>query len=774
MRSIASTSRAALIARRGIIPSGVAATGSPVVSRYRSSTRPPTRSLATAAPQNPSTTSSQAASRPIFFPPANGELAGAAAVKPHFKKILIANRGEIACRIIRTARRLGVKTVAVFSEADRGCMHVQMADEAYCIGPAPSSESYLKIDKILAVAHATGAEAIHPGYGFLSESPVFAERVKAAGLVFIGPPVEAIRSMGSKRESKEIMTAAGVPCVPGYHGADQSPSTLLAAAESTGYPLLIKPTHGGGGKGMRIVRDPASFSDELQSAQREAIKSFGNDEVLLERWLERPRHVEVQVFADGLGGCVALWERDCSVQRRHQKIIEEAPAPGLSPELKKDFAEKAVAAAKAVNYVGAGTIEFIMDAETGEYFFMEMNTRLQVEHPVTEMVTGVDLVEWQLLVAAGSPIPLTQAQIPCIGHAFEARIYAERPEANFLPDAGRLLHTKAPVNAPHRLETGFFEGDEISSYYDPMISKLIVHGPDRSSALALLRSALGEYQVVGPSTNIEFLKSVASHPAFEAGPVETSFVPTYHDELFKKDPVPEEIIAQAALYLSLRSKRSHQSLGSGPWATLAYRRFGDFNSSVYKIDNHLVTVKVNVNHNSTPIQTGQAETYEVTVDDGSPLIASGVNLEGDADMTSVIGESMLKGTVVPVPSHSSGSGASAHGQAGDVEKIHIFDSTRHYTLSHQLSTSDATTDSSTAASSTSGGGENLISPMPATVIEVRVKPDQEVKAGQVVVVLESMKMEIALRAAKDGKVGQVNVDKGKVVEEGEVLVSILP
>ncbi|WVQ95677.1 acetyl-CoA carboxylase, biotin carboxylase subunit [Kwoniella sp. CBS 9459] len=769
MRSVAKTSRAALVARRGALPAGVIRTRLAPDSRNTAVTRT-ARLLATAAAPHPA----HDITTPQSFSSTSPGLTGTTAAKPHFKKILIANRGEIACRIIRTARRLGIKTVAVFSEADRGCMHVQMADEAYCIGPAASSDSYLKIDKILAVAHATGAEAIHPGYGFLSESPIFAERVKEAGLVFIGPPVEAIRSMGSKRESKEIMTAAGVPCVPGYHGADQSPSTLLAAAESTGYPLLIKPTHGGGGKGMRIVRDPASFSDELQSAQREALKSFSNDEVLLERWLERPRHVEVQVFADGLGGCVALWERDCSVQRRHQKIIEEAPAPGLSPELKKDFAEKAVAAAKAVNYMGAGTVEFIMDAQTGEYFFMEMNTRLQVEHPVTEMVTGVDLVEWQLLVAAGNPIPLTQEQIPCIGHAFEARIYAERPEANFLPDAGRLIHTQAPVNSPHRLETGFYEGDEISSYYDPMISKLIVHGSDRSSALSLLRSALGEYQVVGPSTNIEFLKSVASHPAFEAGPVETSFVPTYHDELFKKDPIPDEIIAQAALYLSLRSKRSHQSLSGGdgasggPWATLAHQRFGDTSSTVYKIDNHLVTVKVITQGQSHG--HGRGDLYEISVDgSASPLIASGAKLQGDTEIVSVIGESMMKSTVVPVPQGGSG----AHNQA-NLEKIHIFDSTRHYTLSHQLSEEAITDSSGSSTGTTAGGGENLISPMPATVIEVRVKPDQEVKAGQVVVVLESMKMEIALRAERDGKVGQVNVDKGKVVEEGEVLVSIVP
>ncbi|WVQ63299.1 acetyl-CoA carboxylase, biotin carboxylase subunit [Kwoniella botswanensis] len=674
-------------------------------------------------------------------------------VKPHFRKILIANRGEIACRIIRTARKLGVKTVAVFSEADKGCIHVQMADEAYCIGPAPSSESYLNIDKILAVAKATGAEAIHPGYGFLSESSVFAERIKDAGLVFIGPPTSAIKSMGSKRESKEIMTAAGVPCVPGYHGADQSHSALSKGAEQTGYPLLIKPTHGGGGKGMRIVRDPKSFEDELISAKREAIKSFSNDEVLLERWLEKPRHVEVQVFADTFGNTVALAERDCSVQRRHQKIIEEAPAPGLSPELKKDFAEKAVAAAKAVNYVGAGTVEFIMDAETGEYFFMEMNTRLQVEHPVTEMVTGIDLVEWQLSVAAGNSLPLTQEQIPCNGHAFEARIYAERPESNFLPDAGKLLHTKAPVNVPHRLETGFWEGDEISSYYDPMISKLIVHGPDRSSALSLLRSALGEYQVVGPSTNIEFLKSVAGHEVFASGPVETSFVPTYHTDLFPARHIPTEVLAQAALYLTLRSEKAHQILGDGPWSKLVDLRFGDEVIKEYKIDDHLIKLK----------HTDKGYSVSIDSQDWIDISSSMLNEEG-IELISEIENNHVKSTIIPVASTGHG-----HGQIGE-EKLHIFASSSHYILTHRPTLLE---DPSLSTSTSNGSNQDkLVSPMPATVIEVKVRSGDEVKENQVLVVLESMKMEISIRASKDGVVGEVNVEKGKVVQEGEVLVEL--
>ncbi|RSH86931.1 hypothetical protein EHS25_003418 [Saitozyma podzolica] len=679
-------------------------------------------------------------------------------------KILIANRGEIACRIIRTARRLGVSTVAVYSEADKDCIHVKMADEAYCIGPAASSESYLNVDKIMSVAKSSGAEvggvpssvlgtldtarSAAPGtsislldiikrqsYFFWPIAnndmsklrlplriPSFAQRIADEGLVFIGPPAEAIRSMGSKRESKEIMLKAGVPCVPGYHGAAQDLDTLTSAASSVGLPLLIKPTHGGGGKGMRIVRDLSEFQEEVLSAKREAIKSFGNDEVLLERWLERPRHVEVQVFADGFGECVALWERDCSVQRRHQKIIEEAPAPGLSMELKKDLAEKAVAAAKAVNYVGAGTVEFIMDATTGEYFFMEI-------HPVTEMVTGVDLVEWQLSIAAGNHLPMIQAEVPCIGHAFEARIYAERPEANFLPDAGKLLHTRAPTSAPHRLETGFQEGDDVSSYYDPMIAKLIVHGKDRAEALALLRSALAEYQVVGPSTNIEFLKAVAAHPDFAAGP-------QHHDELFKAEPMPPRILGQAALFLMLHEQDA--VTGGGPWSALAHRRFGDVAQRTYKFDDREVTVRI--------LPSG----YEVEVDGSGTVDRASASLQDRTELVTQWSDTRLASTIIPSGGH----------------KLHIFDSGRQYVLHHTPSEVEA---DSAATTQTANA---MTSPMPATVIEVRVKPGDKVEANQVVCVLESMKMEINIRAGRDGVVGAVNVEKGQVVEEGAVLVAL--
>ncbi|KAG8219365.1 hypothetical protein J3R82DRAFT_282 [Butyriboletus roseoflavus] len=523
--------------------------------------------------------------------------------KPHFDKILIANRGEIACRVIRTAKKLGIKTVAVYSEADAESLHVHEADEAYCIGPAPSAESYLRIDKIVEVCHESGAQAVHPGYGFLSENAKFSEWLAEEGIVFIGPPSCAIISMGSKSESKNIMSAAGVPCVPGYHGNNQDPQYLISEAEKIGYPVLIKAIHGGGGKGMRVVLTPSEFMDSLESAKRESLKAFGDANVLIEKYIERPRHVEVQVFADTLGGVVSLWERDCSVQRRNQKIIEEAPAPGLSPELRADLSEKAVAAARAVNYVGAGTVEFIFDNDTLRFYFMEMNTRLQVEHPVTEMITGLDLVEWQLEVAVGNPLPLTQSSIPLVGHAFEARIYAENPRNGFLPDSGWLLYLSTPtpthVFAPPlpsyttewadasqrvpdtsaaivpslRLEQGFTEGTQIGVFYDPMIAKLVVHGRDRTEALRMLRRGLEEYKVVGVATNVEFLRTLAGNDAFIEGDVETGFIKKHHSELFPpiSDPSPE-LLAQAALYVVLRDQTVPSALQS-PWTSLGARRF---------------------------------------------------------------------------------------------------------------------------------------------------------------------------------------------------------
>jgi 3-methylcrotonyl-CoA carboxylase alpha subunit len=450
-----------------------------------------------------------------------------------FTKILIANRGEIACRVAATARRMGIRTVAVYSEADAGSKHVAVCDEAVLIGPAAAKESYLKGEKIIAVALATGAQAIHPGYGFLSENADFADAVAAAGLVFIGPPASSMRAMGSKSAAKTLMESASVPLVPGYHGRSQEPALLQREADRIGYPVLLKASAGGGGKGMRVIERAEDFMAALASCQREAISSFGDDKVLIEAYLQRPRHIEIQVFADTQGNCVYLHERDCSVQRRHQKVLEEAPAPGMPAARRAAMGEAAVAAAKAVGYVGAGTVEFIANQD-GSFYFMEMNTRLQVEHPVTEMITGTDLVEWQLRVAAGQPLPLRQDALKIHGHAIEARIYAENPEKGFLPSIGTLRHMDTPdavsftlggtdVPASVRIDSGVREGDAISPFYDPMIAKLIVWGADRAQALARMSQALAEFQITGLATNIAFLKRLVEGSAFASADLDVSW-----------------------------------------------------------------------------------------------------------------------------------------------------------------------------------------------------------------------------------------------------------
>uniref|UniRef100_A0A674NEG7 Methylcrotonyl-CoA carboxylase subunit n=1 Tax=Takifugu rubripes TaxID=31033 RepID=A0A674NEG7_TAKRU len=475
------------------------------------------------------------------------------------EKVLIANRGEIACRVMRTAKKMGVRSVAVYSDADQHSMHVAMADEAYRIGPPPSQQSYLSMEKVLEVAKKSGSQAVHPGYGFLSENTEFAEACKQEGIIFVGPPSSAIRDMGIKSTSKHIMSAAGVPIIGGYHGEDQSNERLQAEAAQIGYPVMIKAVRGGGGKGMRIARSDADFLEQLESARREARKSFNDDVMLVEKFVEDPRHVEVQVFGDMHGNAVYLFERDCSVQRRHQKIIEEAPGPGIGPEVRRRLGEAAVRAAKAVNYVGAGTVEFIMDAQHN-FYFMEMNTRLQVEHPVSEMITGTDLVEWQLRVAAGERLPLLQDDIILRGHSFEARIYAEDPDNDFLPGAGPLLHLSTPPPDQHtRIETGVREGDEVSAHYDPMIAKLVVWGEDRPAALKKLRYCLRQYNIVGLNTNINFLLSLSGHPEFEAGNVTTSFIPQHHADLFPAAKAAAgEAVCQAALSLVLQERQRTQ------------------------------------------------------------------------------------------------------------------------------------------------------------------------------------------------------------------------
>ncbi|KAJ7146385.1 carbamoyl-phosphate synthase L chain, ATP binding domain-containing protein [Mycena epipterygia] len=726
--------------------------------------------------------------------------------RPHFDKILIANRGEIACRVIRTARKLGIKTVAVYSDVDKDSLHVQLADEAYCIGPAPSAESYLRMDKIIDICRRSGAQAVHPGYGFLSENAHFSETLAKEGIVFIGPPAQAIVSMGSKSESKNIMAAAGVPCVPGYHGEDQAPEFLFEEATQIGFPVLIKAIHGGGGKGMRTVTTPtfAAFQEALLSAQRESLKAFGNDTVLVEKYIERPRHVEVQVFADTLGGVVSLWERDCSVQRRNQKIIEEAPAPGLSAELRADLSSKAIAAAKAVDYVGAGTVEFIFDNDTENFYFMEMNTRLQVEHPVTEMVTGLDLVEWQLEVAAGNPLPLAQSSIPLVGHAFEARIYAENPRNNFLPDSGPLLHLSTPTPthifaspfatipassgasslsdltpslSSHdainilpsvRLEQGFGQGSQIGVFYDPMIAKLVVHGRDRTEALRMLRKALDEYHVVGVATNVEFLRALAGNEAFINEEVETGFIPKHFDELFPPISAPSpELLAQAALFVALRDHPISSPLLQSPWTSLASRRFG---GDVYE---RTITLQEESSlPDSVPVtvqikSAGPAH-FDVTVHTQSGAThfkSAAAQLISPTMLSSTLNDEYARLTVVSQPPAAAVPATSA---PNTMERIHIFSGGAKTTLvlpspKWLLSLSEDILSAAKGA---------LRAPMPSLVVEVRVKLGERVEKGQAVVVLESMKTETVLRTDVSGVVKAVGCKNGEMVEEGRELVEI--
>ncbi|CAL1693808.1 unnamed protein product [Somion occarium] len=723
--------------------------------------------------------------------------------KPHFDKILIANRGEIACRVIRTAKKLGIKTVAVYSEVDASSMHVQLADEAYCIGPAPSSDSYLRMDKIIDVCHRSGTQAVHPGYGFLSENAQFAERLAKEGLVFIGPPASAIVSMGSKSESKTIMSNAGVPVVPGYHGTNQDPEHLLHEAKQIGFPVLIKAVHGGGGKGMRTVDSAEAFHEALTSAQREALKSFGSSNVLVEKYIVHPRHVEVQIFADTHGGCISLWERDCSVQRRNQKIIEEAPAPGLTPEMRKDLSRKAIDAAQAVNYVGAGTVEFIFDNDSNEFYFMEMNTRLQVEHPVTEMITGLDLVEWQLEVAAGNPLPLPQSAIPLIGHAFEARIYAENPRNGFLPDSGSLLylstpeptHTFAPplvmsaitlaslsassddssglarivdtittVEPSLRLEQGFGQGALIGMFYDPMIAKLVVHGRDRTEALRLLRRALEQYKVVGVSTNIEFLRTLAGNDAFVDGQLETGFIPKHFDQLFPRVPEPSaEVLAQAALFVVLRDQP--QAPVATPWTSLSSRRFGgDVYDRIIKLQKDDASAEPMTVH----VRASNPGSYDITVQTGSSSTSFNSvpgRLLSPTTLSTSLNSVSLHTTIVsqaPPPS------LPASTSPNTMERLHVFHNGRKITL--VLPTPKWLL--SLGGDILGSGKGALKAPMPSVVVEVKVKMGDNVEVGQAIVVLESMKTETVLRADVAGVVKAVRCTKAEMVEEGRELVDI--
>ena len=663
-----------------------------------------------------------------------------------FSKILIANRGEIACRVIKTARRLGIRTVAVYSEADAGARHVRLADEAVLIGPAAARESYLVAERILEAAQKTGAEAVHPGYGFLSENDVFAEACAAAGIAFIGPPPAAIRAMGSKSAAKALMEQAGVPLVPGYHGEIQDPAFLQAQAEHIGYPVLIKASAGGGGKGMRIVEQAADFAAALASCKRESASSFGDDRVLIEKYLVRPRHIEIQVFGDTQGNCVYLFERDCSVQRRHQKVLEEAPAPGMPAARRTVMGQAAVEAAKAVGYVGAGTVEFIAEQD-GQFFFMEMNTRLQVEHPVTEMITGLDLVEWQLRVASGEPLPLAQEQIALRGHAIEARIYAEDPDKGFLPSTGRLIHLAPPAESLNvRIDTGVEQGDEITPHYDPMIAKLIVWDVDRDRALARMLQSLAQYRVVGVASNVDFLSRLVACPAFANADLDTGLIERERAFLFPEDvTAPAEVFLVAALAELLREENAARAAAAGdrdPHSPWHLRDGWRLNAS------HQRPLLFRFGEVEKTVAVGYARgEYELTLD-GIATTARGERT-GNGTLRIELGGMRLPATVI-----ASG------------EKRHVFLHGRAWQL--------VCVDPLYHAGEGIGEGGGLAAPMPGKVISLIARPGSEVDKGAPLLILEAMKMEHTIAAPAKGTLKAFRFDVGDSVDEGAELVDFEP
>ncbi|MBA4791954.1 MAG: acetyl/propionyl/methylcrotonyl-CoA carboxylase subunit alpha [Rhizobiales bacterium] len=656
------------------------------------------------------------------------------------RTLLIANRGEIAVRVMRTARAMGLKTVAVYSEADARALHVESADEAYPIGRAPARESYLRIDAILDAARKAGADAIHPGYGFLSENADFADACAKAGIAFVGPPASAIRAMGSKSAAKALMEKAGVPLVPGYHGEDQDPALLAREADRIGYPVLIKASAGGGGKGMKVVRAPGEFADALASAQREAKNAFGDDRVLIEKYLTKPRHIEVQVFADVHGNCVYLHERDCSIQRRHQKVVEEAPAPGMSAERRMRMGLAAVDAAKAVGYVGAGTVEFI--AEGDDFFFMEMNTRLQVEHPVTEAITGQDLVEWQVRVARGEKLPLSQADIPLQGHAFEVRLYAEDPDKDFLPQVGRLDHLLLPAAIPGvRVDSGVRAGDSVSIHYDPMIAKIITYGADRAEAAGRMSAALAATEVVGLPTNRAFLQAIFATPAFAAAELDTGFIENHRAELLPGPaPLAARDLALASLFLLLDEARA-ASAGAdaadpfSPWGLAPGWRLN--RSAFVDLTFAAGTERIAVRAHYVP------GGFRLDLPDGSVQVEGGMAADGtlEARLDGV----RMRARVV---------------RAG--QRLTVFAAGAETSLDH--------VDPRQASIEATGTAGRLVAPMPGTITRVAVGAGDAVRKGDALVVVEAMKMEHTVAAPRDGVVGSVRFAVGDLVDEGAELL----
>ncbi|KAL8635716.1 MAG: hypothetical protein Q9228_006820 [Teloschistes exilis] len=672
----------------------------------------------------------------------------ASGISKSLTSILIANRGEIALRVGRTASEHGIKCTTIYTDPDARSQHALSSPYSINLGH-PSA--YLDGDRIIEAAKEHGCLGIHPGYGFLSENSAFARKCVEAGLVFIGPPWEAIEAMGNKSRAKEIMTEAGVPCIPGYHGQNQDPAFLKGEAENIGFPVLIKAVKGGGGKGMRIATGPDEFVSQLTSAKSEARSSFGDEIMLVEKYITTPRHIEVQIFADKHGSCVALGERDCSIQRRHQKIIEESPAPKLEETVRQDLWEKARAAALAVGYEGAGTVEFIFDNDTGDFFFMEMNTRLQVEHPVTEMITGEDLVHWQIIVAEGGRLPLNQSEVQSRiaqrGQAIEARIYAENPDMDFIPDSGRLLHLQIPkATDTVRVDAGFIAGDEVSSHYDPMIAKLIVQGPDRETAIRKLHGALEEYEIAGPITNVEFLKRICQIPAFIAGEVETGFIPKRREELFGERQVQPELYAQAALGLFFAEARESYDAGimfrgakSGFLSTSSKRSFRlaqVMSGQVGETNNTTVDIE----------QTGPA-VFTVSVH-GRKFESVTSELHSDTHgVVSYFPHTRLETRFIK--------------ENGDIT---LFQQGRQYRLRCvSLGWMDQALGIKDAARS-------VLAPMPCKILRVEVETGQRVRKEQVLVVIESMKMETSIRSPQDGVISRIVHQEGGLCKAGTALV----
>lgn len=664
-------------------------------------------------------------------------------------KILIANRGEIACRVIRTARRLGIKTVAVYSDADAAALHVQMADEAKYIGGARAQDSYLNVDALTAAIRESGADGVHPGYGFLSENAAFAEACAEVGAVFIGPPPAAIRAMGSKSEAKRLMEAAGVPLLPGYHGDDQSDEILSEAATRIGFPVMVKAAAGGGGRGMRMIDSAEALAEGLAGARREAKAGFGDDTLLIEKYLGKPRHIEMQIFADSHGNAVHVFERDCSIQRRHQKVVEEAPAPGMTPEMRAAMADAAIKAAQAIDYVGAGTVEFLVEAERMGapdcFYFMEMNTRLQVEHPVSEMIAGVDLVEWQIKVADGGTLPLQQDQIAVDGHAIEVRLYAEDPAKDFRPSPGPLSHFRTPVGDAHiRVDTGVRQGDEVTMHYDPMIAKIIGWDHDRLSAIARLRLALSDTHVVGTTTNLDFLSAISASAEFAAADLDTGFIERNAKVLFpERGAIDDETLALASLAELLRQ---------GEALVSAARRTGDpyspwQNGDGWRLnDQGHVELCFRDGDEDVMVQAYRCDGgYSLGIDDRSISVSG--QFEPDGRLTVDVAGHKVTGSVV------------CHG-----DERHILGprGTRQIQYLDRLS--------ARAASGALGG--RLTSPLPGRVVSVVVAAGDSVSAGQTLMVIEAMKMEHAIVASAAGTVESVHFAEGDQVDEGAELLAL--